>query len=539
MSPAKNVPMDSKRFKEWTPESVNALNPLGISSWFQCSARRQFQRVLRLLSLVLLALPASAHIGSQSVIYETQAPPVPMRVIIRPPGVVPGLADIDVRVLTNGVKRVTVLPVHWRAGVEGAPPPDVAKPVEGEPNLFHAQLWLMARGAYSVHVSVETTNGAVKVIVPVNSLATTRLPMTGLLGGILVALGVLLFLLAATIVGAAVRESVLAPGLQPTPRRLWAGRAAIGLAAFALVLALVGGRTWWNSKDLDYRNNRMHKPVECAADVRVEGGQRIARINILTNEARATWSGLVPDHGKLMHVFMVREPALDVLAHVHPVRRTHWQFEAVLPPLPAGDYRLYADVTHETGFSQTLTALARVPEAPPSEEGGGTLHTADPDDSWFAGTPVTGKAECALGDGRVMKWERAEPIMASRATSLRFVVLEKDGSLSRLEPYMSMLGHAAIRRDDGAVFTHLHPAGSVSVAAQQVFQLRAGDNPPKRITPEMMEQLCQPPGGNLPQQPLSFPYEFPKPGRYRIWVQIKAGGKVQTGVFDTEVVAAQ
>lgn len=491
------------------------------------------------LLLALLPSAAFAHIGSQSVLYETQAPPVPMRVIIRPPGVVPGLADIDVRVLTNGVKRVTVLPVHWRAGVEGAPPPDVAQPVEGEPNLYHAQLWLMARGAYSVHVNVETANGATKVIVPVNSLATTRLPMTGGLGGMLVALGVMLFLLAATIVGAAVRESVLAPGLQPTPGRLWAGRAAISLAVLALVLALVGGRSWWNAKDLDYRNNRMHKPAECAADVRVEGGQRIAQLTILTNEARASWPGLVPDHGKLMHVFMVREPALDVLAHVHPIRRTHWQFEAVLPPLPAGDYRVYADVTHETGFSQTLTTLARVPEAPSDHAGDGTIPSRDPDDSWFAGEPAIGKAEFALGDGRVMKWERAESIITGRAISLRFVVQEQDGSPTRLEPYMSMLGHAAIRRDDGAVFTHLHPAGSVSVAAQQVFQLRAGDKPPKRITPEMMEQLCQPPSGDRPQQPLSFPYEFPKPGRYRIWVQIKAGGQVHTGVFDAEVLAAQ
>ena len=102
---------------------------------------------------------------------------------------------------------------------------------------------------------------------------------------------------------------------------------------------------------------------------------------------------------------------------------------------------------------------------------------------------------------------------------------------------MSMLGHAAIRRDDGAVFTHLHPAGSVSVAAQQVFQLRSGGKPPKRITPEMMEKLCQPPSGDLPQQPLLFPYEFPKPGRYRIWVQVKMSGQVRTAVFDTEVLA--
>jgi hypothetical protein len=104
---------------------------------------------------------------------------------------------------------------------------------------------------------------------------------------------------------------------------------------------------------------------------------------------------------------------------------------------------------------------------------------------------------------------------------------------------MSMLGHAAIRREDGTVFTHSHPAGSVSVAAQQVFQIRGGDKPPKRITPGMMEQLCQPPSSNQPQQPLSFPYEFPRPGRYLLWVQIKTGGLVQTGVFDAEVLTAQ
>ena len=93
-------------------------------------------RLNRLLVLLWLLLPlgAQAHIGSLTVVYESHPPQVPVRVIIRPPGVVPGLATIDVRVLTNGVKRVTVLPVHWRAGVEGSPPPDVAKPVEGDPS---------------------------------------------------------------------------------------------------------------------------------------------------------------------------------------------------------------------------------------------------------------------------------------------------------------------------------------------------------------------------------------------------------------------
>ena len=500
----------------------------------------RLNRLLVLLSF-LLPLHAQAHIGSLNVVYESHTPPVPVRVIIRPPGVVPGLATINVRVLTNGARRVTVLPVHWRAGVEGSPPPDVAKPVEGEPNLFHAELWLMARGAYSVHVEVETATGSTKVIVPVNSLATTRLPMPGLLSGILIALGVLLFSLAVTVVTAGVRESVLAPGVEPGSTRRWLGRGAgVGAVVF-LALAIVGGRAWWNAEDRNYRNNKMHQPVECDVKVRVEDGQRIARLNVLTNDARGSWPGLVPDHGKLMHVFMVREPQLDVLAHLHPVRRDHRQFEVALPPLPSGSYRLYADVTHETGLSQTLTALTTVPEllADAAKPGAGML--ADSDDSWHLGLPLGGlskRFESDLGDGRVMRWDGTQPPVVGRETSLRFTVHEPDGSLAKLDAYMGMLGHAAVRRDDGAVFTHLHPAGSVSVAAQQVFQIRAGEKPPKRITPEMMEKLCQPPSSDLPQQPLSFPYEFPKPGRYRIWVQVKIGGVVKTGVFDAEIAEA-
>ena len=34
---------------------------------------------------------------------------------------------------------------------------------------------------------------------------------------------------------------------------------------------------------------------------------------------------------------------------------------------------------------------------------------------------------------------------------------------------------------------------------------------------------------------LDFPYEFPKPGRYRIWIQVKPVGRVLTGVFDADV----
>ena len=61
----------------------------------------------------LFSVSSYAHVGSPNIFFEGDAGPYPVRVMIRPPRVVPGLAEISVRVKTNGVSKITVLPARW------------------------------------------------------------------------------------------------------------------------------------------------------------------------------------------------------------------------------------------------------------------------------------------------------------------------------------------------------------------------------------------------------------------------------------------
>ena len=109
-------------------------------------APRKRVRLAALLGALLLPLliahPAPAHVGSPNVFFEGMAGDYHVRVIIRPPGVVPGLAEIAVRVA--GAETVAIRLFRWDVGEDGAPPAEPAVPVPGEEGLFSAELWLMS-----------------------------------------------------------------------------------------------------------------------------------------------------------------------------------------------------------------------------------------------------------------------------------------------------------------------------------------------------------------------------------------------------------
>ncbi len=493
-------------------------------------------RALRLAALAPIALVAAAHVGSPDTFFEGAAGPYSVRVIVRSPGVVPGLAQITVRVLaaSRTVRRVLVLPVFWDPRTAAPPPPDVAARVPGDSTLYGAALWLMTGGSYGVQVTVEGDAGTGTALVPVVAVATRRLALQGSLGAGLLAFGLFLGVGAVSLIGAAVRESGLEPGATPDARRTRRARIAMGVSIAVLAGALLGGRAWWNAVDAQYRSG-LYQALHATATVRGAGGGRALRIAIddtsWTN-ARRQWTPLVPDHGHLMHVFLVRDSTLSVFAHLHPLPLDSTSFEAALPPLASGRYRVYADIVHESGFAETLVATVDLP--PPA----GPWRPSDRDDAWTGDEKREGGNVSDLADGSTMIWDRtAAPIVADRDAPLRFVVTDPRGRPATLEPYMGMAGHAMLTRADGAVFVHLHPAGSVSLAALETFQQRQpGDTIRGALAQRLTTmQMSRAEAGAVPSGQVAFPYAFPKPGLYRIWVQVKRDGRILTGVFDADV----
>jgi hypothetical protein len=198
---------------------------------------------------------------------------------------------------------------------------------------------------------------------------------------------------------------------------------------------------------------------------------------------------------------------------------------------------LYADVVHANGFPETMTTTLEFPAAlkGPPLGGDDSAGTAAP---WEKASST--KTIFSLPDGDRMEWLRdAEPLKAKQPILFRFRLIDRQRRApDDMEFYMGMLGHAAFVKTDGSVFAHIHPTGSVSMAAFMLAQNQhqdsgamAGMDVSGMDMPEMAHNAMK--TGAVPNE-VSFPYGFPAPGRYRIVVQMKHGNTIETGIFDAD-----
>jgi hypothetical protein len=479
-----------------------------------------------------LAVVLSAHVGSPDVFYNGRAGPYAVQVVVRPPQVVPGIAQVVVRVPVS-VRHVAIRPVFWRAGSRGAPSPDAARRLEGSAGggTFEGSLWLMARGAYSVDVVVDGAQGSAHVLVPVASVATGRLALSPALGGLLTVLGIVLVAGLVNIVYKGAGESLVEAGAAADAARVRRARRVAAVSVPILAAALLGGARWWNAVDADYQR-RMYRPLSVALSLNGDTLEVRARDTLYSANGRAL--GYVSDHGKPMHLFLVKEDDARAFAHLHPRAADSSAVPAFLtrvPALPAGRYHVFADVVDETGFERTL--VGSLPLSAATTAG----RPADSDDAWFVGD-ASSASLTRLDDGSSMQLEMSPggAIRAREQVTMTVAVADAAGRPAALEPYLGMSAHAVVMRTDGQVYVHLHPMGTVSAAAQEAFNAR--DRGDTLADGRLVFGAHAGMAGASPDTALaspSFPYAFPTAGSYRLFVQVKRGGRVLTGAFAVTV----
>jgi hypothetical protein len=280
----------------------------------------------------------------------------------------------------------------------------------------------------------------------------------------------------------------------------------MGATAALVILILWGGDRWWSAEASDFAGD-LYRPLQMTAS--------IVNKSLVLTLANPAWSvprkidDFLPDHGHLMHLYMIRQPDAARVWHLHPEMTASGVFTLALPPIPAGQYQLYGDVVHRYGLAETMVASLTVPQD-------------------LAGTPLGGDDAAGVRgespDGAHILWDRDQaPLKARQASIFKFRLVDRDGAPVRdAELYMGMLGHAAFLKNDGTAFAHVHPSGSVPMAALTLANPAPGED----------HSMHHRPG--LPPE-ADFPYGFPTPGDYRVIVQMKHGGVIETGIFDAKV----
>lgn len=271
----------------------------------------------------------------------------------------------------------------------------------------------------------------------------------------------------------------------------------MGASAAFVVFVLWAGNNWWAEAADEYAGY-IYKPLSMSTAV-AAGDKLTLTLKETAWALHRSLDDFVPDHGHLMHLYVIAEPDASRVWHLHPDFTGAGTFEQSLPAMPAGKYKLYGDVVHRSGFAETVVAELNVPQP-------------------IAGNPLKGDDAGGVRGESHIEWVRdSSPIVARKPALFKFRLRDGDTEL-----YMGMLGHAAFVKNDGTVFAHVHPSGSVPMAALSI------------ANPSSMDHSMHESSGSLPAE-VVFPYGFPSPGDYRIIVQMKHRGVIETGIFDTHV----
>ncbi len=195
---------------------------------------------------------------------------------------------------------------------------------------------------------------------------------------------------------------------------------------------------------------------------------------------------LVAHHASLAHTVVTTADGA-YFRHVHPVRVAPGRWEVELTPERTGEHQVFVEFERADSGAQLVTATF---------DAVGPLHSAPP-----------------TGPKVAVRIRTAKPPVAGRPTTV-----DVDVAASDLQPWLGMAGHLVLRAENGPYFAHVHELTS------------------------MIAQVNPQPGKAIPDETvarygprLRFVFSFPKPGRYRAWLQFARDFEVITVPFELVV----
>ncbi len=517
-------------------------------------------KIFFLLFLTLLSPIAYAQFGNTGVQMHGQAGEYKVLVDVQPPKVTPGKGKIYVQVETLGIVRVEARTLNFPIPNSDSTDYKKLRDVKKQAGQFQGEVQFTTSGSTAIQLKLVGSKGVGEITIPVKVNRGQENSSIILNIGLLL-LGILLLTLVTT------------PNFSFCEKKRYQG---IALGVLGLAFMLYGTSFMWkNHKSED------NYPLRGNSSVIIGDSLSVLQIKLDTTHGVSQKKGksihmLIPDHGKLMHAFLLRTPTLDAFAHLHPERKDSTTFEANLPQLPPGKYLVYADIVFQNGISETITDTLIIGNLGSKREANSeytedTFVITDPinapgNASADADIIICGKpgTKTVFKDGSYAVWAGRpdQALEAGRAYNLDFEIYNPDGSACLPEPYLGIMGHLVVVKSDGSVYNHLHPSGTFPAVTERLLKngmahtkltgtafrdsvdqhlaLLKGKSVLEREEFLMTEMGMYDLGengmvgmdhGSL----ISFPFTFPKEGRYRIFLQVKRNEKVMTGAFDVKV----
>ena len=425
--------------------------------------------LLWLCVLTLAAVqPARANGGNQDLFVKATAGPYQLQVGVHPPATLPGAAEIDVR---SDDVDVNVVSVSLATG-----PPQTLQRFSQEP-IFSGSVWVGTGASWRAVIHIKGGRGEADttVAVPAPSDTTTGIrrfntPQWWALGTVaLMCVALLLF-----------RQS-----------------RTISIAGFVVLAILFTVAIVIASR----------KPNAATPEMQVslQGSGRLQ----LTLPGKM--DDLVEDHGYLMHFVAIRQPDMDVIMHLYPRQLSAGHFEVTLPSTAPGPFLLFADVVHRDGQVDVFKASVGLPVQVGNQLSGDDSVAVVPPLSHADVVSGPGTQTIRLTDGYSMSLDLPTTLHARSGQLLRFALLDPAGAPpADMQLYMGLQAHAVVVKTDGTVYGHID-SSSIDLSGVNTGAGATAPGPASGVT---------------------LAYGFPSAGRYRIFVQMKHGGIVETGVFD-------